>query len=202
VLYDGSTAQTFADEKPPADAAPPDGPAPAGRLQLAPGTLIAGKLLLPADPNAPGPVSAEVTKPTVVSGVTIVPKGATLLCATRGLTAQRVSMACTTVVIQGVSHPLAGVVLGTDKRPGLAVAMSEGGSSREPARTGALQAAGEVASQLVPGGGIGGTLARHAIRAGSDTADNATKPDTSLAQAEPAPAGTPFLLFVQEGGGF
>jgi hypothetical protein len=91
-------------------------------------------------------------------------------------------------------------VLGTDKRPGLAVAMSEGGSSREPVRTGALQAAGEVATQLVPGGGVAGTLTRHALRAGTDTADNATKPDA--AEAEPAPAGTPFLLFVQDGGGF
>jgi serine/threonine-protein kinase len=207
VLYAGSSSVDFADARPaPAEpgAGSPSAPAAggaSGRLDLAPGTLIAGKLLLPADPNAAGPVSAEVTRPTIVGGVTIVPKGATLVCASRGLSGKRVSITCSSVVIEGASHGLSGVILGADKRPGLAVTVSGGGGGGEPVRSGALSTAADVASQLIPGvGGIGSTLARHAIRTGTDTADSATKPAEQF--AEPAPAGTPFFLFVQGGGGF
>jgi type IV secretory pathway VirB10-like protein len=174
----------------------------AARLALPPGILIPARLIVPADPNAPGPVSAEVTRDVSAAGAIVVPRGSTILCSSQSLNgAQRVPLTCNALVIGGAAKTFSGTALGDDKRPGLPTTVTGGGSStRDSARTGALDTAEGVASELVGGAdGIAAALSRGAIRTGGGTARSATAPGSATADA--VPAGKAIFVFVQQSGG-
>jgi eukaryotic-like serine/threonine-protein kinase len=186
---DNSTAMTFAD-------APARGGAGQGTGGLPQGTLIPARLLVPADANNPGPVTAAVTKNVEANGAVVIPEGSTLVCAASGSAAglPRIAVSCESVTIKGQSVRLSGTGLGADHGRGIPVATLGGTGATEPARTGAISTSARVATRLVGADGILGDLVDGSVRAGEQTAQNATTP--RAAKLEPAPAGTRFFVFV------
>jgi hypothetical protein len=188
---DSSTATAFSEQPSAATTA---------SSALPRGTLIRARLDIPADPNVPGPVTATVIQDVSNGTNTIVPKGSTLLCSTRGTAARRLSIVCDGANVNARTLAMNGTVLGADQRPGVPVSVTAGTSSAaEPARNGGLDAAAQVARVVAPGGPLVGAVAGIAIDSARATTDRATRP--TEAQFLPVPKGTVFLVFVNSFGG-
>jgi serine/threonine protein kinase len=185
---DSSTVTTFAD-------APPS---TSGATGVPRGTLLPAKLTTPADPSAPGPVSAVVSEDVRVGGTVAVPKGATLVCASQGASKARVAVTCDGLNLPGRGAvAFEGTALGADKRPGLPVKKSGGGSNggKDAAKDGAITTAARVGEALAPDG-VSGALIQGAVDTATEGArrESAAEPEA----LSPAPSGTTLYVFVNK----
>jgi hypothetical protein len=170
-------------------------------VSVARGTVIAARLLTPADASNPGPVAAVVAKDVAVNGAVVIPAGSSLDCSCGGSSsANRVAVTCESLTVGGRVIGLSGIALGTDELRGIPVTRSGGDGTGEPARNTALDTAARVATRLLPGGdALTGDIVAGAVNAGAETARRGTAP--TVATLHPAPKGTRFFVYVNSFGG-
>jgi serine/threonine protein kinase len=159
------------------------------------GQLIAAKLTIPADPAAPGPVTAVVTQDLVLAGVVVVPRGATLVGTSQSGAGQRLAISWDTLTIAGRALRLEASTFGADRRPGLALRAVGGGEPPLPAHDVVLDTAGRLAARVL-GDDAAGDVGRGVLETATLSARASSSGDTAAPAI--APAGTPFFVFVQQ----
>jgi serine/threonine-protein kinase len=160
------------------------------------GQLIAAKLTVPADPMAPGPVTAVVTQDLVLGGAVAVPRGATLVGTSGSGSGPRLAIAWDTLTIAGRAIRLEASTFGADRRPGLALRTdAHGGESPSPGQDVAIDTAGRLAARVLGDDAIG-DVGRGALEAATRSVRSSSPGE--VAAPAVASAGTPFFVFVQQ----
>ncbi len=122
-------------------------------LGLPRGTQLAARLEGVADPSNPGPVTAVLTRPVQVSGRTVLPQGARIVCDVGAVSGSRLAVSCDSLTVDGVSRAFSGLAYAQDGRPGLPVTTT--GGSESVAANAAVGTSERLTRTLRPGGAVG-----------------------------------------------
>lgn len=178
----------------------PVGGAPGPKLPKT--TLIAVKLLSPADANNPGPVLVSVTKDVAVAGSVVVPKGTQLNCTSQSTVSGRVGVTCDALVIGSQEHAFQGSALGRDHLPGIPVRTPGGegpDDNADDVKGATIDTAAQLASSVL-GTSTAGGVANTAVGVGADRSRRSGSGSTrSEVASSPAPKGTAFFIRVEQG---